>query len=131
MATIKEVIDNMSGLISLKPATHESISAVENELKLSLSEEYKIYLENYGAILAEGVELTGIAKSEHRNVIQVTIMNWELNKQVPKNMYAIEDTHVDGIVIWQDSTGVIYRTSPNKEPEKIFDSLSDYLLSKK
>lgn len=130
MASIKEVIDNLNGLIALKPATCESIKFAEEELKLSFSEEYKLYLESYGAIIAEGVELTGIAKSEHRSVVKVTSLNWELNKQVPKNMYVIEDTHVDGIVIWQDESGVIYKTMPNNEPQKINESLADFLSNK-
>ena len=42
-------------------------------------------------------------------------------------MYVIENTCIDGIIIWQDANGIIYKSRPNLEPEKIADSLVDYI----
>lgn len=75
MSKIIDVIDNLEDLLALKPATDEEIENVEIELALQLSDEYKEYLRKYGAILAMDIELTGIAKAKHRDVVQVTKKN--------------------------------------------------------
>lgn len=93
-------------------------------------EKVKENLAKFGAIIADGVELTGIAKSEHRNVVKVTNQAWKLNSSVSKNLYVVEDARVDGILIWQDSDGKIYKSLPNSEAKKIYNSLADYLKSK-
>ena len=46
-------------------------------------------------------------------------------------MYVIENTCVDGIIIWQDTKGDIYQTQPNMEPKKIADSMAEYVSSHK
>lgn len=102
-------------------------------MKLSndrFSDEYREYLQAFGAIMADGIELSGIAKSEHRSVVSLTKKEWELNPKVPHTMYVIENTCVDGIVIWQDTTGVVYQTNPNSAPEKIADSLQDFIVNR-
>lgn len=131
MSKIIEVIENLPDLLPLKPAANEEIAKAEKELNLSFSAEYKEYLAKFGAILADGTELTGIAKSEHRDVVKVTKSDWEINKEVPHNLYVVEDTRVDGIVVWQDSEGKIYKSSPNSGVKEIGDSLADYLNTKK
>lgn len=130
MSKITEIIDRLPNLLLLKPADEKAISEAEQTLDIKFSNEYKEYLMTYGAILADGIELTGIAKSDYRNVVEVTKQNWELNSKVSKKLYVIEDTRVDGIVIWQDCEGGIYKTTPNLEPIKIFDNLVDYLESR-
>ena len=77
--------------------------------------------------MAEGIELSGIAKSEHRNVVSLTKKERELNSKVPYNMYVIENTGVDGIIIWQDTNGTVYQTQPNIAPRPIAASLADYI----
>lgn len=44
-------------------------------------------------------------------------------------MYVIENTGVDGIMIWQDTKGKIYQTKPESKPKKIVDSLAEYIES--
>lgn len=128
MSEIIETIEKLPDLLPLKAASDEAIVAAENELNLAFSEEYKKYIRTFGAIIADGVELTGIAKSEHRNVVRVTLQGWELNNKVPKKLYVIEDTKVDGIVIWQDASGKIYESRPNSAVKKIANSLVEYLV---
>ena len=80
--------------------------------------------------MADGIELTGIAKSEHRNVVSLTKKERELNPKVPNTMYVIENTCVDGIMIWQDTKGVVYQTTPTSAPKKIASSLREYILNR-
>lgn len=107
----------------------KTITRSINELKDFLAE-YKEYLASFGAIMADGIELSGIAKSEHRNVVSLTKKEWELNSKVPHTMYVIENTCVDGIIIWQDTNGLIYQSSPASEPRQIAPSLADYISSR-
>lgn len=130
MTGITEVIDKLENLLPLKKATAEAVENVEKELGLSLAEEYKEYLLNYGAILADDIELTGIAKSKNRDVVQVTRREWEVNDKIPHNLYVVENAGIDGIIVWQDETGKIYESSPNHEAKQITGSLAEYIESK-
>ena len=49
------------------------------------------------------------------------------NKFVPHDWYVVECLDIDGIVIWQDSKGAVYATTPNSEPKKIANSLFEYI----
>lgn len=128
MSRIIEIINNLPELLSMKPATEEQITDAEIDLAISFSDEYKEYLRAFGSIMADGIELSGITKSEYRNVISMTKQEWELNSNVPHTMYVIENTHIDGIVTWQDNSGCVYKTEPNKKPVKIADSMAEYLI---
>lgn len=127
MVNIIELINSLPNMLSLKPVTETQIVDAEIQLRTRFADEYRKYLATFGAIMAEGIELTGIAKSEHRNVVYQTKKERELNLLVPNNMYVIENTCVDGIIIWQDNTGIIYQTQYNSAPTQIADSLKEYL----
>ena len=130
MSKIIDVINNLENLLSLKPAGSDDISNIEIELALPLAEEYKEYLLEFGAIIADDIELTGVAKSKNRDVIQVTKREWALIDKISHSLYVVENVGIDGIVIWQDGSGVIYESLPNHEAIKIADSLVDYINSK-
>lgn len=72
MSRIIETIKKLPELITLKPVESEEVENIEIELALCLAEEYKEYLEKFGAVMADNVELTGVAKSKNRNVVSVT-----------------------------------------------------------
>lgn len=127
MSKIVDVINKLPELLPLKPATEIDVKDAEIQLRVSFNEEYKDYLMAFGSIMADGIELTGIAKSAHRNVVAQTKQERELNPKVPNTMYVIENTGVDGIIIWQDTAGTIYQSYPETKPKKIADSLSSYL----
>ena len=131
MSNIIETVNSLPDLLQLKSATITEITDAEFQLKISFADEYKEYLLAFGAILADGIELTGIAKSDYRNVIFVTKREWALNTNVPHSLYVIENIGVDGIIIWQDASGYIYKSTPNSKPIKIADSLADYLKKDK
>lgn len=131
MAKIVDLINSLSGMLPLKPATATQITDAEYQLKVKFAEEYREYLSAFGAIMADGIELTGIAKSQYRNVVSLTKKEWELNPKVPHAMYVIENTCVDGIIIWQDTNGAVYQTMPNVEPIKIADSIEEYILNRR
>lgn len=127
---IVDVINSLPDLLPLKAATPQQITDSELQLRVSFSNEYKEYLSAFGAIIADGIELSGIAKSEHRNVVTLTKKEWELNPKVPHTMYVIENTYIDGIIIWQDTNGGIYQTRPGVEPKQIAASLAEYISAR-
>jgi hypothetical protein len=129
MADITSLIGNLKGLVSLKGVSREMITAAEQSLGLSFAKDYKEYLEKYGLISARHIELTGITDSKRLNVVEVTQIQKALN-QFPIDMYVIEDTGVEGIIILQNKAGEIFELQNHNQIKKIYDSLSDYLLSK-
>ena len=80
--------------------------------------------------MANDIELTGIAKSKNRNVVEVTKREWNLNRKIKHNLYVVENIGIDGIIIWQDSSGSIYESKPNYEAKKIANNLLEYIKSK-
>lgn len=130
MSKIIEVINNLDNLLALKSATMDDVENVEIELALPLAEEYKEYLLKFGAIIADNVELTGIAKSKNRDVVQVTKREWAANNKISHKLYVVENIGIDGIIVWQDSSGKVYESRPNHGATQIADSLAEYLKSK-
>ena len=107
--------------------TEDDVIKAEEKLQLSFSAEYKRYLLKYGFATCYGHEITGICKAKRLNVVDVTIMEREYAGNISSDWYVIEQLNIDGIVIWQSSTGKIYRTAPNTEPKKICNSLAEYI----
>lgn len=130
MSNIIGTIQKLPNLLPLKAASSIEITDAELQLRVGFSSEYKDYLANFGAIMADGIELTGITKSEYRNVVFVTKQEWELNVNVPHTMYVIENTGIDGIVIWQNTDGCIYKTQPSSKPQRIASSLNEYIVER-
>ncbi len=131
MANIIEIIRSLPKMAGYKPASPTEISDAEIQLCLIFAEEYKTYLAEFGEVSARGLELTGIIDAAYINVVTVTKEKWDMYPQVSRKLYVVEDTTVDGIVIWQDADGYIYKTTPNSEPVKISESLADYLARSK
>ena len=120
-------LKNKPMFIGSKGASNAQIAEAEEQLTVSFSKEYKHYLTAIGFAIYEGHELTGICKAKRLNVVDVTLSERNLTHDVPNDWYVIEQLNIDGIVIWQSTTGEIYQTSPNTEPEKICESLADYI----
>jgi hypothetical protein len=130
MSDIVKTIQSLPNLLPLKPASGKDITDAEIQLRISFADEYKEYLRSFGAIIADGIELTGITKADYRNVVAITKQEWELNSSVTHSMYVIENTGIDGIIIWQDANGTIYQSSPNAQPREIAKSLCEYILNR-
>lgn len=127
MTKIVKLIQSLPDVLSLKPATQKQILDAEIQLRLKFDEEYREYLAAFGAIITGSLELTGITKSEYRNVVALTQQEWALNPKVPHTMYVVENAYIDGIFIWQDTNGAVYLSKPNSAPFKIAESFSQYL----
>ena len=121
-------LKNKPMFIGSKGASNAQIAEAEEQLTVSFSKEYKHYLTTIGFAIYEGHELTGICKAKRLNVVDVTLSERSITPDVPADWYVIEQLNIDGIVIWQSTSGEIFQTSPNSEPKKIYDSLVEYIM---
>ena len=126
MEKIISTIEKLENLRYLEPATNEQIDIAQKQLGLHFSEEFRQYIQRYGAISAKGVELTGITASPRLSVVEVTKSERELNK-IPNDLYVIENIAIEGILLFQSSSGEIYELSQNAKIQKKYNSICDYL----
>lgn len=129
MSSLLKTLAEKKGFLAKQAATAEMIEEAELKLGCRFSEEYKEYLSEFGEVKYYGHELTGILSSKRLHVVDVTLEERELNPSVPENLYVVEQAGIDGIVVWQSSTGEIYSTAPNGQPKKIAKSLNEYINS--
>lgn len=127
MSNIIATIAGLEGMVALSGAPREAIIAAEKKMGITFAPDYIEYLEKYALMSAKHIELTGITESKRLNVTDVTLSAREAD-QIPQDMYVIEDTAIEGILILQNGKGEIFEFQ-NDHVEKIYDSLSDYLLS--
>lgn len=127
MSGIIETIRSLPKMSGYKPASEVEITDAEIQLRLRFADEYRLYLSEFGEVSAHGLELTGIIDADYLHVVTATKEKWRMHPRVPRNLYVVEDTAIDGIVIWQDEKGTIYKTSPHSEPVPIAASLEEFL----
>lgn len=104
-----------------------SIKIAEEELGLCFSKEYKEYLKEFGCVTIYGHEFTGLGNNILNDVVIITKKICEVDEKFPKNVYVIEEAHIDGILICQDEKGLVYKFKPFGNLKKIYDSFCDYV----
>jgi hypothetical protein len=129
MSDIITTIAGLKDLVSLKGVATEVITTSEQRLGLSFADDYVAYLKKYGVISADSIELTGIIDSPRLNVVDVTLEE-RISSQIPQEMYVIEDTGIEGILVLQNGSGEVFKFYGSRHIKKIYDNLSDYLRSK-
>ena len=127
MEIIIDKLKEKACFCSLKGVTEDEIRAAEQTLGLSFTKEYRAYLQAFGLASFQGHELTGIIKSPRLSVIAQTVAERNNNAHIPDDMYVIEIANIDGIVIWQGSTGEIFETIYDGVPTLICKSFSEYI----
>ena len=127
MSKLIEAFEAKHNLLVGNGTSDDVIDEAENQLGVTFSDEYKEYLKKYSIAAYGGHELTGISKTSRLNVVDVTRVERERNKDIPDNLYVIEQTNVEDIVIWQSNEGTIYYSSPNKPITVLFESLEEYI----
>jgi hypothetical protein len=131
MSNIVKAIRSLPKFSGYKKTSNVEISKAEIQLCLPFADEYKEYLAEFGEASAKGLELTGIIDADYINVVTATKEKWDMYPQIPHNLYVVEDTNIDGIIIWQDATGAIYKSTPNTDAVIIAYSLTEYITSKR
>lgn len=103
------------------------VEKAEKELGLSFAEDYRALALEYGAISYRGHNLSGLSPYPGNDVVTLTKEHRAFFSEVPGDFYVLEEAHLDGMVIWQDSDGKIYLTQPGAEPKQVCDCLYDYI----
>ena len=129
MRPLIEEFKQKSNFCCEKGASLEEINRAEVTIGMTFAAEYKDYLQQFGSASCGGHELTGISEDASLDVVQVTLANIERNPNIKMPLYVIEETHIDGIVIWQASSGEVFKAEYKGEPKKVYDSLMDYVLT--
>ena len=127
MSKLTDKMKKMQSFRSRTPATKEQIANAEESLGLSFAKEYKEYLLEFGCASIYGHEFTGICKTTRLDVVSVTTEQKNCFDDIPNDWYVIEETNIDGIVIWQNAKGDIFSKVPNTKPERIAKSFSEYV----
>lgn len=127
MLPIVEKLSTMKNFSGLSPVSVDRIDSVEKQLGMRFANEYRSYVQAYGEASMNGHELTGICDIPRLNVAVVTIEERKYNPAVPIDWYVVEQANIDGIVIWQSSTGEIYQSQPGRGPVLLAGSLSEYI----
>lgn len=128
MSDLCDLLESKAGFDYSIPASEEAIKQAETTLHLQFAEDYKEYLCEYGSVTFDGHELTGIGPNKWQDVVESTKRARSAN-DVPEGYYVIERLGIDGIIVWQDSSGLIYENSPQSKPVLMHDSLIDYINS--
>ena len=130
MSEIAEILEARERLRAGGAADSEKINIAEEALGLKFANDYTEYLKAFGFASYKGHELTGLCNSARLNVTDVTVEARELY-DLASDMYVIEETGYEGILILQDTKGNIYHIEPGSKPEKIFSSLADYIQNER
>ena len=126
MTDIVELIQKQPDLYVMKGASAADIEKAERDLGLRFAKDYRKYVAQFGAASFSNRELTGVCRSARLSVVAVTI--YERSKvSVPEDWYVIEQTNIDSIVVWQAADGDVYKTIPGHQPERICNSLAEYI----
>ena len=127
MSDIINVIDGLEGLVSMQGVSKDEIAVAEKALGLSFAVDYTAYLERYGLASAKHIEITGLEKSKRLNVMDVTLSERQ-KKLLPADMYVVDNTGIEGILILQNAMGEFFELQ-NGKAKKIYNNLSEYLKS--
>ena len=127
MKKLDVVLARKKGLLQGKPVSDSAITECEQKLSVKFSDDYKECVRQYGALSYYGHELTGVVSSPRLNVVDVTNEEKKVNSGLPNNWYVIEQTGMDGIVIWQADSGEIFQSFPTGAYKKICNSLAEYI----
>lgn len=126
MSILIETIRSKPNFYAEKGASLIQIEQAEKALGLKFALDFKECLCEFGAVSFGGHEFTGFSTDKNLDVV-VTTQNNRKKTSVGKNLYVIEEAHIDGIVIWQGSDGAVYQTMPNSKCRLIAKSLLEYI----
>lgn len=125
--TLTEMIKKSNNSFTFLPASEKCIHQAEQELNVTFSKEYTDYLSTYGVAVFDSHELTGLCDGKRLDVVRITQEQKNCNQFIPHDSYVVECLDIDDCVIWQNSDGAIFVTTPNTKPKRIANSLIDYL----
>lgn len=127
MENIIDALKSIPDYIGSTGRTEEIILKAESSLGVAFAQDYRQYLGTIGLACFDGHEFTGLTNIARLDVVTVTKEQRAINANIPESWYVVEETNMDGIVIWQNELGQVYQTSSSGVPQKIASSLLEYI----
>lgn len=127
MSDIIRKMRSLPAFRALDDASTDQIEQAEKALSLCFADDYRKYLLTFGVVSSGEHEFTGICSSKRLNVVDVTLFERNITPDIPQDWYVLEEANIDGIVVWQSSTGEVFQTRPNSKPVKLADSICEFL----
>ena len=127
MINIIDTLRNKPFLFTQGGASVEAISSAEAILGSCFADDYREYLKEFGVASYQGHELTGISDVARLSVTEITPQLRDCHSEVCHGWYVVENTQIDGIVIWQSPNGSVYQSSPGQMPVQIASSFVEYV----
>lgn len=128
MNNIITTIESFKRKLFTGSVSSELIVNAENELGISIAPEYKEVLKKYGSLCVKGEEFLGI-DCDNYDLVKATNEARKNDKNFPLDMYVIENTAIDGILIVQNFTCELFSYQPNGKLQNVATCLDEYLQS--
>lgn len=128
MNNIITTIESFKRKLFTGSVSSELIVNAENELGISIAPEYKEVLKKYGSLCVKGEEFLGI-NCDNYDLVKATNEARKNDKNFPLDMYVIENTAIDGILIVQNFTSELFSYQPNGKLQNVATCLDEYLQS--
>ena len=128
MSNIIDTIESFKRKRFTGSVPSELIVNAEVELGISFAPEYKEVLMKYGSLCVKGEEFLGIDANNY-DIVKATKEARKSDKNFSPDVYVVENTAIDAILIVQNNTGELLCYQPNNELRHLANSLNDYLLS--
>ena len=127
MDSIVEVIRKADSAYYGEGIPMENIAEAESKLHLKFAKDYTEYLNAFGIAAVNGHELTGLDSDDRVNVVTVTLQNRDKAVQDLGKYYVIEESNIDGLVVWQDQSGKVFVFTDDGNLFPLCNSLVEYI----
>lgn len=128
MSSIINTIESFKRKRFTGSVSSELIVNAETELGTCIAPEYKEVLQEYGSLCIKGEEFLGIDCNNY-DIVKATKEARENDKNFPLDVYVVENTAIDGILIVQNNACELFSYQPNGKLQYLASSLEEYLQS--
>ncbi len=114
-------------LFYLDGVSWEQVQEAQTALDVRFADEYLAVLLQFGVIVTDEHELTGLSGIHRLNIVDVTKAERNKNPEVPEGFYVVERVPAEQSVIWQNKQGEIVQSVDGQETKFLHNSLLEYL----
>ncbi|MCM1141853.1 MAG: SMI1/KNR4 family protein [Muribaculum sp.] len=111
------------------PVSQGLIIKSESNLGVKFSNEYVLFLQNFGNMMYRHVEILGLNTNHIDDCVSYTVEAREEDESIPSDMYVIANAGIDGVLILQNTEGDVFSHYPFSECIKKASSLENFIRS--
>lgn len=125
MNKIIELIKQSSAK-TIGKTTSRDIEKAQDRLHFIFPEEYRTFLENFGAMVCGSNELYGLGIEGYMNVVESTIQERKLYPKQLDNVVVIKNEGIEGILLTLDDGGNVFEFR-NGTSKLLYNSFKEFL----